>query len=141
MIKHARSCRIRRRRPDGVTVVEVSITAPLAFLMIIGLIVGGLGTFRYQQVANLAREGANYASIHGPYYANRTGQPIATANSVMQNAVLPLAAGLDSSALQCTLNMDVVNNTVTVTLQYNWLPEGLLPATTLSSTSTMLIEQ
>src|SRR3954451_21232480 len=103
-------------RRSGVTVVEVAITAPVAFLLVIGLIVGGLGTFRYQQVATLAREGANYAALHSPYYENRTGQPRATSDSVLTNAILPVAAGLDSSALNCTLMFDTGANTATVKL-------------------------
>ena len=125
----------------GVTVVEVAITAPVALLLIVGLMIGGLGTFRYQQVASLAREGANYASVRGPYYHQRTGQPMATTADVRNNAILPRAAGLDPNALQCTLNIDKDTNTARVTVNYEWLPEGILPATTLSSTSVMPIEQ
>jgi hypothetical protein len=125
----------------GVTVVEVAMTAPVALLAVIGLMIGALGTFRYQQVASLAREGANYASLHGPYYHSRTGQPMATSDDVLNNAILPLAAGLDPQSLNCSLTYDTDNNTATVTLIYDWLPEGFLPAAKLSSTSVMLIEQ
>jgi Flp pilus assembly protein TadG len=131
----------RNERRSGIAVVEVAITAPVAFLLVIGLIVGGLGTFRYQQVANLAREGANYAALHSPYYENRTGLSRATSDSVKTNAILPLAAGLDSSALNCILTFDTSANTATVKLTYNWLPEGLLPPVTLASTSVMFLEQ
>ena len=58
----------------------------------------------------------------------------------MNNAILPLAAGLDSSALHCTLTFNKSTNTATVQLDYDWIPEGLLPATTLSSTSVMMLE-
>jgi Flp pilus assembly protein TadG len=133
-----RSISFRRR---GTTIVEVAMTAPVAFLLVIGLMIGGLGTFRYQQVAALAREGANYASIHGPYYQLRTGQPMATSQDLLTNAILPLAAGLDASALHCTLSYDTSANTATVQLTYDWMPEAFLPATTLSSTSVMPIEQ
>jgi len=129
----------RRRR--GTTLVEVAITAPVALLIVIGLMVGGLGTFRYEQIANLAREGAGYASLHGPYYEKRTGQPMATTDDVLNKAILPLATGLDLDALHCTLTFDKEANTATVTLNYDWLPEAFLPAITLSSTSVMLIEQ
>ena len=131
----------RHNRRRGVTVVEVAITAPVAFLLVIGLIVGGLGTFRYQQVAALAREGATYAALHSPYYENRTGLPRATSSSVMTNAILPVAAGLDSSAIHCTLTFDTSANTATIKLDYNWLPEGFLPPVTLTSTSVMFLEQ
>jgi Flp pilus assembly protein TadG len=130
-----------RRAARGVTLVEVAITAPITFLLLIGLIVGSLGTFRYQQVATLAREGATYASNHGPYYQSRYGFRKATSETVLSNVIIPLAAGLDTSALHCTLTYDTSANTATVKLDYDWLPEGLLPATKLSSTSVMPIEQ
>jgi hypothetical protein len=126
---------------SGTTVVEVAITAPVAFLLIIGLMIGGLGTFRYQQVAALAREGCSYAVTHGPYYAKRTGQPQATSTDLLNNVIKPLAVGLDQSALQCTLTYDTANGIATVVLTYTWMPEAFLPATTLSSTSVMPIDQ
>lgn len=135
-VQHARS-----RWRLGATIMEVAVTAPVAFLVLIGFMVGGLGVFRYQQVASLAREGATYASLHGPFYHKRTGQPIATTEDVRNNAILPLATGLDPEALHCSLDMNTDANTVTVTVQYDWIPEAFLPASTLSSTSVMVIEQ
>lgn len=53
-------------RPSrGTNAVEAAIALPVAFLLILGTCVIGLGVFRYQQVASLAREGARYASVHG----------------------------------------------------------------------------
>jgi hypothetical protein len=124
-----------------VTVVEVAITAPVAFLMVLGLIVGGLGAFRYQQVAHLAREGASYAAVRGPKHQNRLGQPPIGSAEVLANAVLPLAAGLDSTALECNCTFDSDANTATVVVRYHWLPEAYVGATTLTSTSVMSLEQ
>lgn len=129
-----------RRRRRGVTVVEVAVTAPLAFLLILGLIVGAIGVFRYQQVAHLAREGATYAAMHGPNYERRTKKPQADSAQVLQR-LLPMAAGLDPSSLDCTCVVDDDANTVAVTLRYQWVPEGYLPASTLSSTSVMSLRQ
>jgi hypothetical protein len=44
-----------RRR--GTTSVEFGIACPIVFFLIFATIVGGIGVFRYQQVASLAREG------------------------------------------------------------------------------------
>ena len=68
----------RARRRRGVAAVEFAVIAPVVLLFAFGLIVGGLGVFRYQEVAHLAREGARYASTHGGMYrqegiAGRTG--------------------------------------------------------------------
>jgi Flp pilus assembly protein TadG len=133
------NCLAASRR--GTTVVEVAVTAPLAFLLILGLIIGSLGAFRFQQVAHLAREGASYASVRGPRYQQRTGRPAATSADVLSNAILPLAAGLNPSALTCSCVTDGDANTVTVSVRYEWLPEAYLPATTLVSTSVVPLEQ
>lgn len=130
-----------RKHRRGATVVEVAITAPLAFLLILGLIVGGLGAFRYQQIAHLAREGAAYASVHGPGYQKRTGKPMATSSTVLSNAIGPLAAGLDADSLDCQCVIDRDANTATVSLSYRWLPEAYLPEAVLSSTSVVTLEQ
>ena len=47
-----------RRR--GTTTLEFAITCPIVFFLVFAIIVGGLGVFRYQEVAALAREGARY---------------------------------------------------------------------------------
>ena len=46
---------------------------PVTILLLLGTVVLGLGVFRYQQVQCLAREGARYASVHGPQYAADSG--------------------------------------------------------------------
>jgi Flp pilus assembly protein TadG len=136
----------------GTIAVECAVVYPLTFLILLGLVVGGLGVFRYQQVAALAREGARWASVRGALYQQETGQPAATAASVYNAVLLPNAAGLDPSRLSHTVmwntdnwpshltssNGTVVGNTVTVTVTYQWLPEAyLLGPITLRSTSVM----
>jgi Flp pilus assembly protein TadG len=143
-----RNVRCSRR---GATAVEAALVYPVAFLLIIGLLVGAMGIFRYQQVASLAREGARYASTHGGQYAKETGQSAATAEDVYQEAILPKAAGLDPDQMsyQVAWNPDnwptraVTDNgaaqgaTVSVTVTYQWVPEAYLGGITLSSTSVM----
>jgi Flp pilus assembly protein TadG len=58
----------------GATVVECAVVYPLTFLLVLGVVGGGLGVFRYQQVAHLAREGARYAAVRGAQYEVETGQ-------------------------------------------------------------------
>jgi Flp pilus assembly protein TadG len=142
----------RRRR--GATVVEAAVIYPLTFLILIGLIVGGFGIFRYQQVSALARRAARWASVHGGQYAQDTGNGAATANDVYQQAVLPNAVGLDTSRLTCAVSWNPDNwpshvttdtgtaagSTVTVTVSYTWVPEAYLGSITLSSTSVVPME-
>jgi Flp pilus assembly protein TadG len=145
----------RSRR--GATLVEAAIVLPTTFLLIIGMCVIGLGIYRYQQVASLAREGARYASVHGAQYAADTGNPAATPTDVFNNAIQPMAVGLSTSALSYSVNWNTSNwptswivnsnppppavtqdNTVSVTVRYQWTPELYLTGPiNLTSTSTM----
>ena len=140
-----------QKRRRGTTTVEFAITCPIVFFLVFAVIVGGLGVFRYQEVASLAREGARWASVHGALYAQETNQPAATPGDVYTNAIIPSAVGLDPSKLSysVTWNHDnwpqwvdentqqPIGNTVTVTVTYQWFPELLLAGPyTLTSTST-----
>lgn len=125
----------------GTTVVEFAIAAPLAFLFLIGLIVAALGVFRYQHIADLAREAAMVAATHGPAYAKRTGKPMPTGESLKTNVVLPQAAGLSADALDCQCDYDLDAALVRVTLRYQWIPEAFLTPVTLSSTAVMALKQ
>jgi Flp pilus assembly protein TadG len=147
--------RWRRKQRAGATLVECALVYPVTFLLLLGLMVGGVGMFRYQQVASLARRAARYASVHGSQYARDTGNPAATPADIYNNAIAPYAVALDLSKLQQppsvsynTSNQpyhtNVVNgnivattNTVTVTITYQWLPEVYLGGITLTSTSVM----
>jgi Flp pilus assembly protein TadG len=137
----------QRRR--GTTTLEFAIACPIVFFFIFATIVGGLGVFRYQQVAAVSREGARWASVHGGQYEDETGKPAATSTDIYQTAILPAAIGLDASQLTYTVSWDKNNqplyvdndvekpmgNTVTVTVTYNWIPE-LYPMGPFTLTST-----
>jgi Flp pilus assembly protein TadG len=131
--------------------VEAAVVYPVTFLLILGLVIGAMGMFRYQQVASAAREGARYASVHGGQYAKETGQPAASAADVYNNAIKPKAVGLDPQALSYQVawspdnwpskatssNGSAQGATVSVTVTYQWVPETFLGGITLSSTSVM----
>jgi Flp pilus assembly protein TadG len=145
----------RRRNQRAATAVEFAIVAPVTLLLIIGIIVAGLGIFRYQTVAMMAREASRYASVHGSDYAAQTGNAAATADSIYTNAILPYATGLDTSKITYSVTWNTSNaparsatvngqsvrvaNTVTVTVNYNWVPEAYLSGITLSSSSTAVM--
>jgi Flp pilus assembly protein TadG len=139
----------RRRR--GTTTIEFAITCPIVFFLVFAIIVGGLGVFRYQEVAALAREGARFASVHGAQYEKETKKTAATAEDVYTNAMAPGAVGLDPSKLSYSVTWNhnnwplwvdedaehPIGNTVTVTVTYQWIPEMYLAGPiTLTSTST-----
>jgi Flp pilus assembly protein TadG len=132
----------RSHRRRGASVVEAAIVYPAVFVLILALVSGGMGVFRYQEVASLAREGSRYAATHGSQYAQETGKAAATAQDVYNNAILPKAVALDTTKLSSSViwnpNNQPPNSTVTVTVTYQWKPEVFLLGTfTLSSTSTM----
>jgi Flp pilus assembly protein TadG len=143
--------RLRSRRRLGTTVMECAVIYPLVFLLVIGLVVGACGIFRYQEVASLARRAARYASVHGTDYAKDTGNPAATPTDIYNNAIVPNAVAFNLSNLNYSVTWNASNspyqptivnnypvavrNTVTVTVTYQWIPEALFGGITLSSTS------
>lgn len=71
----------RTSRRRGSALVESAVVYPVTFLLILGLVVGGMGVFRYQEVAALARAGARYGSTHGNQYRKDAGLPTGTAGT------------------------------------------------------------
>jgi Flp pilus assembly protein TadG len=130
--------RHRKSRPRrGATALECAAVYPVAILLLMGTIIMGLGIFRYQQLQFLAREGARYASVHGPTYASETGQSMASTSTVLTQ-VQGLAVGLNG--LQCTAvnySAATIPCTVSVTLTYTWTPEKFFSPITWTVTSTM----
>lgn len=54
-----------RRRTRGQAMVEFAFTAPIFFVLLIGLVEGGRFVFYSEALNHAAREGARYAIIHG----------------------------------------------------------------------------
>ena len=142
------------QRRSAATVVECAFVYPVLFLLLIGLMVGAAGMFRYSQLASLTREAARYASVHGGQYAREMKVTAPTPADIYNNVVLPRAEGFDTSHLSYSItynstnmpfhtildannNVIPVQNSVTVTLTYRWIPESFLGGVTLSSTSVM----
>jgi Flp pilus assembly protein TadG len=157
----------RKNRRCGVNLVETAIVLPITFFLLMGLVIGATGIFRYQEVAHLAREGARYASTHGGRYqadgiATSTGVPAISASTDLQTYLSGETVMLDPSLLQVTVTWtgagsvtpansptyadpnssppgeNVIQNYVIVTVSYQWLPElYLVGPITLTSTSEM----
>jgi hypothetical protein len=126
--------------------VETAFVATVLFFSTIGLVVWGLGGFRYQEVAWLAHEGARYASVHAAKYqsdGNGTSPSEADIKTYLQQN---FGVGLQSSRLTVTVQFVDGNtgalsgwdgstkapliapdyhlsNRVRVTVTYNWFPE------------------
>ena len=143
----------RSRR--GATLVELAIVLPVTFFLILALVVGVLGVFRYQEVASLTRAAGRYASTHGAQYRKDAGLANGTAADwqadINANAVQPALVLLDPNLLTLQTSWPDVSNqpgkpdnwpksTVTVTIAYQWIPEFYLVGPYyLSSTSSVAI--
>jgi Flp pilus assembly protein TadG len=142
------------QRRSGATAVECAFVYPVLFVLVLGLLVGSAGIFRYSQLASLTREAARYASCHGGQYAKEMNVTAPTPADICNNVILPMAVGFDTSNLNYSVtwnttdwpfhttldsqnNVVPIQNTVTVTLTYQWVPEAFLGGVTLSSTSVM----
>ena len=148
-------------RRHGAVAVEAAIVYPVLFFLLLAMVLGGIGVFRYQQVALLAREAARYAAVRGGGWQEELRQPSPTQQQVIDAAVAPLAAGMEPQLLGVqiqwvnTLTGEVrdwdpsskqpasrtaagepVTNKVRVTVTYQWFPGVLLPGPlTLQSAS------
>jgi Flp pilus assembly protein TadG len=99
--------RLRSRRA-GVT-VEFAVVASSLLFLVFGLIVGGMGIFRYQEVAHLAREGARYASTHGGQYSlegipQQTGVSAISSSSDLSSYLASKTVSVDSNYLNVAVS-------------------------------------
>jgi Flp pilus assembly protein TadG len=153
----------RHRR--AAVALETAIVLPVFLFLLLALIVGGIGVFRYQQVACLAREGARWGSVRGSLWAIDSGQTAPTQEDILKNAVLPFAVGMDTaqitmraewidgmtgavtpwdssrkSTVLLSATNDGVNNKIRITVNYAWSPGVLVPGTVnMTSVSEMVI--
>jgi Flp pilus assembly protein TadG len=138
--------------------VETAIVLPVFLFLLLGLIVGGMGVFHYQQAACLAEEAARWASVRGGDYQKDLNQSSPTQDQIFQQAVLPLAVSMDTSQLSLdvqwvnqaantvqawdtaslavksvTAQGEYVTNTVRATITYNWSPGLFLGPVSITS--------
>jgi Flp pilus assembly protein TadG len=140
--------------------VEAAVVYPVVLFLFLTLILGGMAVFRYQLVACQARDGARWASVRGADWAAATNQNSPTKQQILDQAVLPLGAGMDPNklalqvqwvdqatgtavdwdsagkdVLSMTAAGKAVTNTVRVTVTYQFGPNlFLVGAITLTST-------
>lgn len=83
---------MKQRRRSGTTLVESAFVYPLLFFIFLSMIIGGIGVFRYQEMAALAREASRYASTHGAQYRKDAGLGTGTAGVAESTSPLPSTA-------------------------------------------------
>src|SRR5947208_16347214 len=95
--------RINQTRRKGATTVECAIVLPITLFLLLGFVVGGMGVFRYQEVAFLAREGARYASTHGAQWRKDAGVGTGTyddwCQDIKDNGIEPKRVALDKTRM------------------------------------------
>jgi hypothetical protein len=60
--------RTKIRKRTGVYTLEAAFVFPITFFLLLMIVIGSLGIFRYQECAYLARMGTRYGSVHGDNY-------------------------------------------------------------------------
>jgi Flp pilus assembly protein TadG len=123
--------------------VEFSVTLPILIMLTLGTTVLSLGVSEFQLVATLAREGARYASVRGTEYQQATGKAAATASDVYTKAILPKATGMTPGNITYNVVWSPNNqpgSTVTVTVNYEWVPSAYVGTIQMSSSSVMTVE-
>jgi Flp pilus assembly protein TadG len=113
--------------------LEAAFVYPVMFLLLLCLIVGGVGVLRYQQVACQAQEAARWASVRGSDWARDTKNTSPTQQDILNQAVAPLAAGMDLQSLSVQVQwVDQVTGKAT-----SWDSSGKAPTGTTASGATV----
>jgi Flp pilus assembly protein TadG len=104
-----------RPQRRGTSAIEFAVVGGITFFLIFALVIGGMGIFRYQEVAHLAREGSRYASTHGGQYHldgidTKTGVPAISTSADLQTYLQTLVAGLDPNYLTVTVSYSAPAN-------------------------------
>ena len=144
------------KRPRRAThAVEAALIYPVSFMLLIGMLVCGMGIFRYQETCHWARAAARWASVHGGQYSQDTGKPLTTSTDVYNNVLASHLVSLDPTQLTCSVSwtdsgeMPVYWNSaktkqsineVKVVVTYTWIPEAYVGGITFTHTSTMPME-
>jgi Flp pilus assembly protein TadG len=130
----------------GVTMLETAIVAPLVLILLLAMMDLGLAVFANNTLAEAARAGTRYATVHGLRAVSPAGPSSDNAN--VEAAVRDYSPGILPARLVVHSSWPDGNNapgsrvTVTVTYTYNLGVSSLLGFRTLSlsSSSTMVIQ-
>jgi Flp pilus assembly protein TadG len=133
----------------GAHAVECAIVLPVVIFLILFILVGGLGVFRYQEMASLSREAARFASTHGGQYLKENIQgiqsgtlPNPTKAYIINNTVLPKAYWLDPSQLQVSIKFNTPSGSFdwddTASNGYRW-PQTIVTGQQTSIVNTVSV--
>lgn len=128
------------RDRSGQSLIEFAVAAPVFLLMLFGTINFGIGIHRYNMIADLAQEGARWASVRGS--GSRTG-PASSADvqTYIQSRTPGFTITASATPVPSTLTP---GQTVTVVVNYTFAPfTGLVPQLTipLQATASMTMSR
>jgi hypothetical protein len=110
--------RLRSAPRHAATVLEAAIIYPAAVFLLISLVIGGMGIFRYQQVSYIAHQTARYTATHGGQYANENATAIQAGTLpdvndayLATNIVEANAIAMDTSQLSVQVNLITAGGT------------------------------
>jgi hypothetical protein len=137
------------RRSRGQALVEFAFTAPIFFVLLLGLLEGGRYVFYSETLNHAAREGVRYAIIHGAASQPAServgpGSPDPSGNAVKQ-VILDAAVIGDPENVTIPDPVYSPNNnrrgsTVTVTLTYTYTPVvSILGPITVDAEATLVV--
>ena len=102
----------RQPRPRGQGLVEFALVIPLFLLMLFGMIDVGRVIWANDALANAAREGARYASIHGDSDLARFSGPTATKQDIKdQTTNYAIAGGTNIVVTVCYSAVHISSST------------------------------
>jgi Flp pilus assembly protein TadG len=106
---------LKRKVRTGSALIEAAVVYPLLFILMLGIILLGIGVFRYQQVASISREASRWASVHGSQYAQENNTTAATSADIYNHAIAPNAAGMQLNGISYAVawNLDAKGNPLT----------------------------
>lgn len=128
-------------RRSGAAVVEAAFVLPVILLLLLGIMSGAIMVFMADEVSNVSREGARWASVRGTDYNRITKRPAATADDV-KAYVLTQPVLLDRSRMTVNVTWQGSNRPgqyVTVETTYAFPGLGIFGAQTFHSKSTTLM--
>jgi len=110
--------RTKTKKRGGAYTVEAAFVFPITFFLILAIIIGSLGIFKYQECSYLARMGTRYGSTHGDnywYYYRNLRPPNATPSTAASTG-----SYTDTSAGTTYLMYKPTNTSVGPGVYTNW---------------------
>lgn len=123
---HAR-LRALRRNERGTALVEFALVLPILMALVIGILDFGRALNYYNQLSQLAGQGARAAAVD----CSPDGQtcPLPTGSKLIQTQLTGTyaAGGLNGAMSACITGASGIGQPVTVTASYGFAPVGFLP--------------